>query len=196
MSNIADFIACPSEDLLNACTREQLVQLAEHYGVDVGDKRLKDRMKSILRTVLFEKQVLTEAARSAVPSPAASKVPVVSSNLTFEQQKELLLLQLEYDKFKLKTETEKDLALEKLKQETQQAKLELEQQKLQLISEGKLQDPAADVSENTSSVVAPVPLVRAEPDDSEHNFPETFPACAVTRAMAAASTDTDPTLTP
>ncbi|KAM3599208.1 uncharacterized protein V6R79_001991 [Siganus canaliculatus] len=45
-------------------------------------------------------------------------------------------------------------------------------------------------------VVAPVPLVRAEPDDSEHNFPETFPACAVTRAMAAASTDTDPTLTP
>ncbi len=38
-------------------------------------------------------------------------------------------------------------------------------------------------------VVAPVPLVRSQPDESERDFPEAFTACAVTRAMVAAKSD-------
>lgn len=73
-----------------------------------------------------------------------------AAGLTFEQQKELLVLcmQLEQEKeaavekMRLGIEMEKLLSLEKIRQETEQAKLELQQQKLTLIREGKA---AADV---------------------------------------------------
>ncbi len=40
-------------------------------------------------------------------------------------------------------------------------------------------------------VVASMPLVRTEPDESEREFPEAFPACAITRAMAAVKSRSD-----
>lgn len=38
-------------------------------------------------------------------------------------------------------------------------------------------------------VVAPVPLVRSEPDENERDFPEAFPAWAVRLAMAMAKSE-------
>lgn len=57
----------------------------------------------------------------------------ISSGLSFEQHKELLLLQIEHDKVKL----EKEVVVEKLKQE-EHARIEIEITRLQLIKEGKL----------------------------------------------------------
>ncbi len=65
MAGVEDFVASPSEDLLNVCTKEQLLKIAEHYEIDVGDKHLKDRVKAILKASLFERKVLIEKASLA-----------------------------------------------------------------------------------------------------------------------------------
>lgn len=58
--------------------------------------------------------------------------------LTFEQQRELLLLQMEHEKLKHRVEVDKQLALEKMKIDTKQPGITLELEKLALITEGKL----------------------------------------------------------
>ncbi len=41
---LEDFYSCPSESLLERCTKEQLIQIAEHFSIDLTtqDKKLKD----------------------------------------------------------------------------------------------------------------------------------------------------------
>lgn len=59
MATVDAFVQSPSEDFLNSCTREQLLKLAEHYDVDVGDKRrLKDEIKGVLKAALAKRGVL------------------------------------------------------------------------------------------------------------------------------------------
>lgn len=62
------------------------------------------------------------AVSAPVPPTAVLPPPVATPRLTFEQQKELVLLHLEHHEFKLQamvetqwTELEKELALEKVK---------------------------------------------------------------------------------
>ncbi len=75
-----------------------------------------------------------------------SQHPVLTA--AFDQQIELLMFQLEQDKFKLKAELAKELAVEKMHQQMEQAKLEMEQSKLQLFKEGKLS--AAELGRRSS----------------------------------------------
>ncbi len=85
MVSVEDFVTCPSEDLLNVCTKEQLLKIAEHYEIDVGDKHLKDRVKAILKASLFERKVLIEKENQSAVSPSAAALspPVMTSGLTF-----------------------------------------------------------------------------------------------------------------
>ena len=81
---------------------------------------------------------------SGEPQAAQSfKVPL--GNLIFEQQKEFLLLQLAHEKDKQrmemerqKMEFEKQVAIERLCCETEQAKTDLQATRLGLLKEGKL----------------------------------------------------------
>ena len=36
--NVDEFIRFPSEELLELCTKEQLLEIAEHYQVEISDK--------------------------------------------------------------------------------------------------------------------------------------------------------------
>ncbi|XP_026106935.1 interferon-induced very large GTPase 1-like [Carassius auratus] len=45
MADCDAFIAAPSEEALERCTREQLLKIAEHFSIVVGDKRLKENIK-------------------------------------------------------------------------------------------------------------------------------------------------------
>lgn len=106
-------------------------------GIDVGDKHLKDTVRAILKLNLLDRKVLKVKENEPTVAPSAAPVSSpVDCGLTFEQQKELLLLQLEHDKFKLQVEMEKELALENVWQKTEEARLEVEQSRLQLIREG------------------------------------------------------------
>ena len=39
---VGAFVAAPSEGFLDQCTKDQLVSIAQYYGFEVGDKRVKD----------------------------------------------------------------------------------------------------------------------------------------------------------
>ncbi|KAK0131239.1 hypothetical protein N1851_034061 [Merluccius polli] len=107
-------MAAPSEEALDKCTKEQLLKLSDHYSVAVIDRRQKDDIKIALRLKLVELGVL---ASGPVPaSPPTVGMPFQTQGLTYEQQKELLLLQLEHEKCKYEMEAKKQIELEMIRQ--------------------------------------------------------------------------------
>lgn len=163
MASVALFVQSPSEELFNSLHKEQLLELAKHYDVDLGWKRLKREIKEVLKSVLTDKCVLPVVSdhkdESSVSAPVA---------LTFEQQKELLLLQMERDKMSLDRE--------RLRHYLEKEKLELEQYRLDLIKAGKLagnavlNEPEPSTSPKTFDLVANLRLV---PKFDERD-PDTF----------------------
>lgn len=69
-----------------------------------------------MKSNVFEK-VLNEDSLAVSPGTMLS-LPIMATGLTFHLEKELLMQQLEHDKFKLEAELEKELTVE-----TEQAKL-------------------------------------------------------------------------
>lgn len=124
---VEDFINSPDIALLEKYTKEQLLKIAEHYKINVSstDKRLKDSVKAVL---LEEIGVLMEGAEESV----LLDVPVGNQGLTFEQRKELMMLQLEQEKMKWELEKEKNI--------TERMKVELQHNRLTLVKEGRLGD--------------------------------------------------------
>lgn len=165
MASVANFVQCPSEELFNSFHKEQLVELAEQYGVDLGEKRLKKEIKGFLKSVLIEKHVLPSTSVSIGESQVSPSVV-----LTFEQQKELLLLQIDRGKL--------DMERERLRQSLEKEKLELEQYRLDLIKTGKLggtavlDEPAAS-STQSSKMFDLVRNLRIVPKFDERD-PDTF----------------------
>ncbi len=82
MSTVEEFITSLSEELLDLCTKEQLLKIAEHYDIDVGSNMLKERQKAILRSNLIEREIWAEKSSVSLPILSMS-----TSNLTFEQQR-------------------------------------------------------------------------------------------------------------
>ncbi len=101
-----------------------------------GDKRVKDNIKS---AVISKLSVLGVFGEEKVQSPPL--LPNVLSQqpgLTFEQQKELMRMQLEHERAKHKLEVKKQLELERIRQQSEKAKLDLEGCRLSMIKEGVL----------------------------------------------------------
>ena len=122
MSLVEDFIRTPSVSLLDKCTKEQLLRIAEHYKIEVQDKRVKVKVKIFLMDSLVTQAVLPEEAdTSEDEAEEGKKVLFSSAPLSFEQQKELLEMKLQHEK-----------EMEQIKQKTELLKLELEQEKLKM----------------------------------------------------------------
>ncbi len=115
---------------MNKCTKEQLLKIAEFYEIKISDKRFKEStIKIELKNKLMEKGILpTEMEQTEdvqIQSVSASQYV-----LTFDLQKELLLLQMDHERMKQQSEQDK-LELEK-------ARMELEYLKLKLSQESKM----------------------------------------------------------
>ncbi|CAL8274798.1 unnamed protein product [Gadus morhua 'NCC'] len=91
---------------------------------------------------------LDDTAQARVESLAP--LAASASDLTFEQQKELLLLQLEHAKTLKSVEIEKQIAVEKLRYQTEQAKLSVEQSRLELLRAGFSGGAASGAQESSS----------------------------------------------
>lgn len=133
MASVEDFVGSPSEELLELCTKEQLLGIAAHYDIGVSASRLKDSVKAVLREGLFELGVLVpeDAGKSPVKvSSIGLPQSPGASQLTFAQQKELILLQFERAKL--------DAQLEGERQRLEQERLRLEVYRLDLIRDGNL----------------------------------------------------------
>ncbi|XP_036965434.1 uncharacterized protein LOC119025698 isoform X1 [Acanthopagrus latus] len=144
------FVQAPTEALLDECTKDQLVKIAGHYNVEVGDKRVKETVKANLKFKLLKMNVLDAGEAVSVSAGAEGAPPPLAARpgagLSFERQKELLLLRMKLEtekevaveRVRQGIELEKVLSVEKMRQETEQVKLDLERQKLALVREGKV----------------------------------------------------------
>ncbi|KAI2664007.1 hypothetical protein H4Q32_002120 [Labeo rohita] len=133
-SKIEEFVTAPSEDLLNNFTKDQLIELAGHYEINLvsQDKRLKDNVKLLIKTELTEGGIL-----ASQPSENLSNLVDATStmsHLTFEQQKQLLLIQNEMKEKMLEVRSRVEMS----KLQFQQQQLDVERYRLDLIKEGKL----------------------------------------------------------
>ena len=54
MAECEAFMAAPSEEALEKCTKEHLLKLAEHYSVAVMDRKRKEDIKTALKLKLGE----------------------------------------------------------------------------------------------------------------------------------------------
>ncbi|XP_043964972.1 uncharacterized protein LOC122826755 [Gambusia affinis] len=188
--SVEDFIKSPSVEFLEQCSREQLVKIAEHYNVCVGDKRLKENVKAILRENLIEMGIFSLPSG---PEDLGSQV-VKPKFLDFEQQKEMLRLRIQLEKEKelalvnlqQQADLDKALALEKLRQETELAKIRLESEKLNLMKEGKLSVDSCvvDSKGKTFDILSDLRLVPKFSDKDVEIFFSLFERVAETRGWS------------
>lgn len=185
MVTVDDFVAAPSEGLLDSCTVDQLAGIADYYRVDLGglpDKR-KGTIKARIIHQLVEKGVLGAKAEAAMPSPSPplAQVGPVGA-LTFEQQKELLLLQLAHDKETFQLELEQKIVVERLRRDTEQVKLEM-------VRDGRLsgdflRGEEYPVGSKSSDLVANLRLVPKFNEQDPDVFFSMFERVAETRAWS------------
>ena len=77
-SVLEDFVACPSETLFESCTKEQLLQIAERFSIDLTtqDKRLKETLVTTLKRSLVDRaRVLEVSAEFIAPSESFVSTP-------------------------------------------------------------------------------------------------------------------------
>ena len=108
--DLSAFYEAPCAVFLDSCKKDQLVEIAEHYGIVLQEGMLKDELKMFVLLTLFEEGVLQKkpaaepaaAAVDAVKAESASGSVRQAGVLSFEQQERLLQLQLELERTKLR----------------------------------------------------------------------------------------------
>ncbi|KAK0153503.1 Retrovirus-related Pol polyprotein from transposon 412 [Merluccius polli] len=160
MVTLEEFVAAPSERLLVELTKEQLWKVADNYRIELPSVLKSAKKKNLvgfIREFLKEKQILpvltpinpgSETQADIVANMLGPTMESESSDLTFEQQRELLKLQMDMalEKRKLELELkqleaqekEKDRWLEMEKLKHQEQEREVERTRLRLLAEGKV----------------------------------------------------------
>lgn len=157
MESLADFFTSPTEEHLDGLTKDQLFKVAEHYqfAAELPKGVKEQELKRLIKTKLVERSIL--ASKSTIetlgPTTSFDSVHVSRSDvvLSFEQQKELLTLQMEHKRFEaeqkrldeIEREKERQLEYERIKQrerenEIQLAKIDQEKERLRLLAEGRV----------------------------------------------------------
>ncbi|KAL3052808.1 hypothetical protein OYC64_005352 [Pagothenia borchgrevinki] len=96
MADVEAFIEAPSQESLGTFSIEQLLLIAEHFSVSiVCDRRMKDNIKDSIVSTLRETGVFATKEEGVLLKPLFQ-----ASALSFEQQREMLLLQQEHEKIK------------------------------------------------------------------------------------------------
>lgn len=113
--SVQGFTKAPSHELLNKFCKDKLLEVAAHYDIEIPDKRVKE---ASIRTIVIA-GLIDQHVFSVHTDPPKSEKP----GLTFEQQKEL---------------KDKELELARMTNELELARIQLQQEKLQLVREGKL----------------------------------------------------------
>ncbi|KAK0155661.1 Retrovirus-related Pol polyprotein from transposon 412 [Merluccius polli] len=142
MSVVEQFIQSPSDVLLDMCTKEQLVQVADHYSVSLTseDKRLKETLLKAVVDGLIAKDILS-VQEEPPGSPLSANASEISEHELKLRQYSLQERQLQFEAAKLRAESEsrviqekeidKEIQLMKLKVELDLKKLEFEAQEKQ-----------------------------------------------------------------
>lgn len=85
MSLVEEFVDAPSVELLEQCTKDQLIKLAEYFKIELTEKRLKENIKFVLKRKMVEVGIL---AADDLVKPSVSYPLETPTGLTFEEQKQ------------------------------------------------------------------------------------------------------------
>ena len=106
MGDLSALYDVPSAVFLESCKKEELLEIAEHYEIELEEGILKDELKVFVLLTLFERGMFqkvpgVEPALSK-REPGAAALVEQAERLTFAQERELLQLQLEVERTKLR----------------------------------------------------------------------------------------------
>ncbi|KAL2103191.1 hypothetical protein ACEWY4_000059 [Coilia grayii] len=164
MSKVEEFFAEPSEELLSSYTKEQLVEVAQHYKITVDSqfKRSKPLLLSCVTELLIESGVLTRRPESPLKSVS---------------EQDVRLREMAVQEKRLDTE----LALRKLEveREEQQRQFELRKLELELAAKGLPVPPSSPFeppqSPHTNKPLEVSKYIRMVPPFSEKEVDKYFP---------------------
>ncbi len=140
---LQEFFENPTEERLDKMSKEELFEVAAHFdiGITAKEKHLKEGVGLIVKSALADLGVFTTRAEkpavSGVQDPVELISPRSSPSLTYEQQRDVLLLEMENNK---------------INQEVELSKQDIEAQRLQLIREGRLESQPNVVPSQVSSL--------------------------------------------
>ncbi len=171
-SIVEDFLAYPKEILLERCTKEEILQIAEQFDVEVtsSDKKLKETLMEVVKSALSERGVLEVRAQVINPEESVSfPFSDADQNVKFTemalQEKQLYVdaekLCAECDVFALKEkELENDFEIRKLQQQQQLElrKIELQFEKEREEREFQLRKLELELKAKTAEIPIPVSL--------------------------------------
>ena len=135
---LEDFIAAPSQELLNLAKKSDLLDIASHYSIpDVKTSMLKREIKNVIIQFLVDEEFFEPSATSLI---MVSQTDIQLKELELKRHLELEKLRLEFEEKRRADKEEREermqkekLELEKQKEEReermQKEKLELEKQK-------------------------------------------------------------------
>ena len=140
---LEDFIAAPSQELLNLAKKSDLLDIASHYSIpNVKTSMLKHEIKNIIIQFFVDEEIFEPSATSHI---MVSQTDIQLKELELKRHLELEKLRLEFEEKRRadKEEREEKLARDKAEREEKLArdkaereeriqieKLELEKQKL------------------------------------------------------------------
>ncbi|KAL2102368.1 hypothetical protein ACEWY4_001536 [Coilia grayii] len=138
MDSVSAFVTSPSEEAFDCLTKDQLRKIADHYQleVDLPKTLRKQELRGAVKSKLLELGVISVDPLKVVPPrgpllpQGAAPVSLPAACLTFEQQKQLLELQMERDRLAA-GEREKDRQLE-------YDRLRRDNERFKLLSEGRI----------------------------------------------------------
>ena len=125
---LGDFIAAPSQELLNLAKKSDLLDIASHYSIpNVKTSMLKHEIKNIIIQFFVDEEIFEPSATSHI---MVSQTDLQLRELENKRQ-------LELEKMKLEFEERRRLDKEEREERMHREKLELEKQKLEFEREEK-----------------------------------------------------------
>lgn len=98
MTTLLDEFEYPTEESFNKLSNKQLLEVAEKYEISLTtkEKSLKEGVGFVVKAALIDLDILVSESERPLSVTGESNVPVhIPLSLSFEEQKELLLLEVE-----------------------------------------------------------------------------------------------------
>nr|XP_055062771.1 uncharacterized protein LOC129445823 [Misgurnus anguillicaudatus]XP_055062772.1 uncharacterized protein LOC129445823 [Misgurnus anguillicaudatus] len=140
MASIEEFIKAPSEEKLNSFVKQQLWDLVEHFKISEVDKKTrKKELRSVVKNWLCKNSLMVVSPQETKGSDAKGSSDIFSG-LSFEERKEILLMQQLHDRELIKETKQYELEIEKMRNEKVRRQNELDFEKVKIEAEKSTRD--------------------------------------------------------
>ena len=145
--DLGNFIAAPSQELLNSAKKTDLLDIADHYGLpNVKKTMLKHEIKNILIQFFVDEEIFDSLATSQI---LVTQTDLQLRELEIKRQVEMKRLRLEHeDRMKAeKAEREERIRLETVEREERMHRERLAHEKIRLEMEEREKEKQREMEE-------------------------------------------------